>query len=153
VTIFRSIFFSLTRGTNEIFLARQQKDVQRMTHNVHLLRSLGWNTFYSHDDADSGLFSLFNYPASTMSCVAPALMSAIVSVVVVVVIVVAVFFSLSLAGTTESTWCDNELSSRTRFLGRNRKYRQTIMAICRKNRCVLYGIVLLGILLYTSIEN
>jgi hypothetical protein len=56
-------------------------------------------------------------------------------------------------GQKSNTWRDNELSSRTRFLGRNRKYRQTIMAICRKNCCVLYGVVLLGILFYTSIKN
>lgn len=94
--IFRPIFlrYRAARGTNEIFLTRQQKDAQRTAHNVHPVGSLDEDTSRLRDDADSGLFSLFNYPASSPP--PPSSRRPDVNVAVVIV------FSLSLAERTES---------------------------------------------------
>lgn len=100
-------------------------------HNVHPPGSLNEDTFRLHDDADSGLFSLFNYPASPL-CPPSLGIDAAVAV-----------FSLSLAERTESPARDaimNYLREHASW-GRNRKYRRTIMAISRKNRRIPYGVL------------
>lgn len=87
----------------------------------------------AHDDADSGLFSLFNYPASPPSPPPLGINVAVADVVTV--------FSLSLAERTESPArgaITIYLREHTSW-GRNRKYRRTIMAISRKNRRIPYG--------------
>lgn len=96
------------RRTN-IFLAQQQKNAQRTAHNVHPPGSLNEDTFRSHDDADSGLFSLFNYPASPPSSFATSARHQCLR-----------HRLLSFArgqGRKSGARRDNELSSRTRFLG------------------------------------
>lgn len=110
------------------FFLHDNRKTREKRHNMHSLGSLNEEpTFRLHDDADSGLFSLFNYPASPLCPPSPSTLGINAAVAV---------FSLSLAERTESPARDaitNYLREHTSW-DRNRKYRRTIMVISRKNR-------------------
>lgn len=110
--------FSCWYITRIEFFLRDNKRIHKEQRTIYsrLLSFSDKGTFGSYNDADSGLFFLFNYPAcspfvsSHHRCRRHR------------------FLSFARGKNRKSNVrSDNELSSRTRFLGRNRKYCWTIM--------------------------